>query len=161
MAFNTYACILVKSWVCTSVYKFFSVASYFYLVLSATKFFCRLLGNTNVLVQQSRTRVYQSWKSARPKSVLAVPARFKRLSNELWVRPVAGRHRSLWKRKPETLENLKEHVICNKRQCWLLERMVGKYWKRHRHYPNDPYAPYHVRNGFPNDKVYQKSPFYP
>lgn len=127
------------------------------------KIFCRLLGNSNVRMQQSRTRVYQSYKDGKPETVEDVPERFMRLGNGLWIRTRAGRRRALWKRRPETLENLKHHVVCNKEQCWLLERMVGKFYKRHHHYPNDPYAPYHVRNGFNSDIVYKKNraPFYP
>ena len=123
----------------------------------------RLLGNSGIVMQQSRTRVYQSWKKGKPETVREVPSRFMRLGNGLWIRPRAGRRKGLWKRKPETLEDLKQHVICSKRQCWMLERMVGKYWKRDHHYPNDPYAPYHVRNGFNNDIVYKpnRPPFYP
>lgn len=126
------------------------------------KIFYRLLANNNpVQLQQSRTRVYQSWKSARPKTVHAVPDRFKRLGNGQWIRTRAGRHKHLWRKSPSRRVRLRTHVLCSKRQNWLLERLVGKYWKRHRHYPDDPYAPYHVRNNFHSDIIYNKKPFYP
>lgn len=123
----------------------------------------RLLAQQNspLWAQQARTRVYQSYKSARPKTVEPVPARFKRLGCGQWIRTRSGRHKRLWKKSKVCRIRMKAHVLCNKRQNWLLERMVGKYWKRHRHYPNDPYAPYHVRNGLHVDRVYHKAPFYP
>lgn len=129
-------------------------------MLNKFNFVCRFV-NRLVQKEQVRTRVYQSYKSARPKTVAAVTERFKRLGCGLWIRTRSGRHKHLWRKSNTQRHRMKTHVLCTKRQSWLLERMVGKYWKRHRHYPNDPYAPYHVRNAFSKDKIYHKTPFYP
>ena len=120
------------------------------------------MNNATACLQQSRTaKVWMAWGTAEPEADLDVVKRFKRLGNGLWIRPRAGRHKKLWKKSHRQRKRMKGHVVCNKRQCWLLERMVTQYWRRTRHYPDDPYAPYHVRNSFKRDLVYKKAPFYP
>ncbi|KAF8382736.1 mrpl-35 [Pristionchus pacificus] len=39
------------------------------------------------------------------------------------------------------------YETCTKEQCWMLDKMMTKYWLRPKYYENDPYAPYHTRHG--------------
>ncbi|XP_041476756.1 uncharacterized protein LOC121424927 isoform X3 [Lytechinus variegatus] len=64
----------------------------------------------------------------------------------LWVRTQAGRAKKLWKKSPRRRHRLKQHIFCNKTQSKMLDRMVSGYWKKRRHYLDDPFEQYHDRH---------------
>uniref|UniRef100_A0A183GUM3 Myotubularin phosphatase domain-containing protein n=1 Tax=Heligmosomoides polygyrus TaxID=6339 RepID=A0A183GUM3_HELPZ len=41
-------------------------------------------------------------------------------------------------------------------ECEMLDRMMTPFWLRRHHYPNDPYAAYHVRHGIDSPRVDDK-----
>lgn len=82
------------------------------------------------------------------KTVKAVLKRFKRLDWGAWIRTHSGRHKKLFKKSPELKRRLRQHVLTNATQSWLLDKMVTNYWRRPKHYIDDPYAPYHKRDEY-------------
>lgn len=82
------------------------------------------------------------------KSVKAVLKRFKRLDWGAWIRTHSGRQKKLFKKSMELRRRLRQHVFTNATQSWLLDKMVTSYWRRPRHYIDDPYAPYHKRDEY-------------
>uniref|UniRef100_A0A1Q3F8V8 50S ribosomal protein L35 n=1 Tax=Culex tarsalis TaxID=7177 RepID=A0A1Q3F8V8_CULTA len=97
-------------------------------------------------VQPSRTVIKFSMVKGKRKSVKAVIKRFKRLDWGGWIRTISGRHKHMWKKSAARKRRLRQHVMVNSQQAHLLDKMVTKYWKRPKHYVNDPYAPYHTRD---------------
>ncbi|XP_021705245.1 39S ribosomal protein L35, mitochondrial [Aedes aegypti] len=100
------------------------------------------------LPQPNRTVIKFSMRSGKRKSVKPVMKRFKRLDWGGWIRTKAGRHKHMWKKSAGRKRRLRQHVLVNSQQATLLDKMVTKYWKRPRHYINDPYTPYHTREEF-------------
>ncbi|ETN62291.1 39S ribosomal protein L35, mitochondrial [Anopheles darlingi] len=98
--------------------------------------------------QPCRTVIKFSMRKGKRKTVKAVVKRFKRLDWGGWIRTLSGRHKKLWRKKANRKRRLRQHVLVNATQATLLDKMVTKYWKRPRHYINDPYAPYHTREEF-------------
>ncbi|XP_075986440.1 mitochondrial ribosomal protein L35 [Anticarsia gemmatalis] len=96
-----------------------------------------------------RTVTKFSLKRGKRKTVKAVVSRFFRLHWGGWIRPMVGRHKKMWKKSPPQKRRLRQHVTCNSTQSTLLDKMVTKFWKRPKHYVDDPYAPYHTREEFP------------
>ncbi|XP_023168571.1 39S ribosomal protein L35, mitochondrial [Drosophila hydei] len=82
------------------------------------------------------------------KTVKAVLKRFKRLDWGAWIRTHSGRHKKMFKKSPELRRRLRQHVFTNATQSWLLDKMVTSYWRRPKHYIDDPYAPYHKRDEY-------------
>ncbi|KAH8311821.1 hypothetical protein KR044_008199, partial [Drosophila immigrans] len=82
------------------------------------------------------------------KSVKAVIKRFKRLDWGAWIRTRTGRHKKMFKKSMELRRRLRQHVFTNATQSWLLDKMVTSYWRRPKHYIDDPYAPYHKRDEY-------------
>lgn len=82
------------------------------------------------------------------KSVKAVLKRFKRLDWGAWIRTHSGRQKKLFKKSAELRRRLRQHVFTNATQSWLLDKMVTSYWRRPRHYVDDPYSPYHKRDEY-------------
>ncbi|XP_034115898.1 39S ribosomal protein L35, mitochondrial [Drosophila albomicans] len=82
------------------------------------------------------------------KSVKAVIKRFKRLDWGAWIRTHTGRHKKMFKKSMELRRRLRQHVFTNATQSWLLDKMVTSYWRRPKHYIDDPYAPYHKRDEY-------------
>ncbi|XP_034485301.1 39S ribosomal protein L35, mitochondrial [Drosophila innubila] len=82
------------------------------------------------------------------KTVKAVLKRFKRLDWGAWIRTHSGRHKKLFKKSNELKRRLRQHVLTNANQSWLLDKMVTSYWRRPKHYIDDPYAPYHKRDEY-------------
>ncbi|XP_064552831.1 large ribosomal subunit protein bL35m [Drosophila montana] len=82
------------------------------------------------------------------KSVKAVLKRFKRLDWGAWIRTHSGRQKKLFKKSAELRRRLRQHVFTNATQSWLLDKMVTSYWRRPKHYIDDPYAPYHKRDEY-------------
>lgn len=54
----------------------------------------------------------------------------------------------MFKKSPELRRRLRQHVFTNATQSWLLDKMVTSYWRRPKHYIDDPYAPYHKRDEY-------------
>lgn len=109
-----------------------------------------ILSISNYLLQPQQTRNVTkfSLRNGRRKTVKAVLKRFKRLDWGGWIRTRAGRHKKIWKKSPALRNRLRQHVLVNATQAWLLDKMVTRYWRRPKYYINDPYAPYHKRESF-------------
>ncbi|XP_055536068.1 39S ribosomal protein L35, mitochondrial [Wyeomyia smithii] len=103
------------------------------------------VGGPICLQQPCRTVTKFSMRKGKRKTVKAVIKRFKRLEWGGWIRTRAGRHKHMWKKSAARKRRLRQHVLVNSQQATLLDKMVTKYWKRPRHYINDPYTPYHTR----------------
>lgn len=71
--------------------------------------------------------------------------RFFRLHWGGWIRTRCGRHKKMWKKSSNRKHRLRQHVLVNAQQSWLLDKMVTKFWKRPKHYIDDIYEPYHDR----------------
>lgn len=123
-------------------------------------FHSKLLSPVPAVIQPVRTRILYSLYGGKPETDESVTARFLRLYNGLWIRTRAGRHKKRWMRRPSRVHRLKQHVVCNKTQCRLLDQMVNKYFKVPKYYVEDPYAPYHRKSNLP-DYRYQSPKFYP
>lgn len=113
-----------------------------------------------ILAQPVRTRILYSRKGGNARTVKAVIHRFFRLYNGLWIRTRAGRHKKRWAKSKARIHRLKAHVVCNRTQCQLLDKMVNIYFKTPKYYVNDPYAPYHRKSNLP-DYRYQAPKFLP
>lgn len=107
----------------------------------------QIANRTNVLnvCQSIRTVTKFSLRSGKRKSVKCVPDRFYRLHWGGWIRTRCGRHKKMHKKKANRKRRLRQHVFVNSTQAWLLDKMVTKFWKRPKHYIDDPYEPYHTR----------------
>lgn len=106
------------------------------------------LSNNLVQHQQTRNVTKFSLQKGKRKSVRAVLKRFKRLDWGGWIRTRSGRQKKMWKKSSALKNRLRQHVLVNATQSWLLDKMVTKYWRRPKYYINDPYAPYHKRETF-------------
>lgn len=106
------------------------------------------LSNSLLQHQQTRTVTKFSLQKGKRKTVRAAVKRFKRLDWGGWIRTRCGRQKKLWRKSTALKNRLKQHVLVNKTQSWLLDKMVTKYWRRPKYYINDPYAPYHKRESF-------------
>ncbi|XP_072759778.1 large ribosomal subunit protein bL35m [Anoplolepis gracilipes] len=95
-----------------------------------------------------RTLIKYSMQKGKRKTVKAVIKRFYRLDWGIWIRTKAGRRKHLWKKSFARKKRLQQHVFCNATQSRMLDKMVGKYWKRRHYYVDDPYEPYHNREEF-------------
>ncbi|XP_078455716.1 large ribosomal subunit protein bL35m [Lampetra planeri] len=95
-----------------------------------------------------RSLIYFSKGRGKRKTVKAVVKRFLRLDCGLWLRRQAGCKKRLWKKRKPRIRRLRQHVLCNKWQSKLLDKMVTDYWKRRKWYEDDPYQLYHERTNF-------------
>lgn len=95
-----------------------------------------------------RTLMKFSRQKGKRKSVKAVLKRFMRLDWGAWIRTKSGRHKKLWKKSSPQKRRLRQHVLTNSTQSWLLDSMVTSFWRRPKHYVNDPYRPYHSREEY-------------
>lgn len=102
--------------------------------------------------QQSRSVTKFSLKKGKRKSVKPVLKRFMRLDWGGWIRTRQGRHKKMWKKTGALKRRLRQHVLVNATQAWLLDKMVTKFWRRPKHYVDDPYRPYHSRNEYPTTR---------
>lgn len=105
------------------------------------------------LSSQTRSLTKFSLRKGKRKTVKAVIKRFKRLDWGGWIRTHSGRHKKMWKKSGALKRRLRQHIFVNATQSWLLDKMVTRYWRRPKHYIDDPYAPYHKRNEHPNTRV--------
>jgi len=104
--------------------------------------------SSDVALTQVRTVTKFSIKTGKRKTVEAVLKRFKRLDWGIWIRTRAGRHKKIWKKSGKQRRRLRQHVFCNATQSMMLDKMVTMYWKRPKHYVDDPYQPFHSREDF-------------
>ncbi|KAK8391057.1 hypothetical protein O3P69_017008 [Scylla paramamosain] len=74
----------------------------------------------------------------------------------IWIRARAGARKRMWKKSPAQRRRCKTHVFCNATQSYMLDKMVTRYWRRMRFYPDDPYAPYMNRENFRLTNGYPK-----
>ncbi|CAD6994256.1 39S ribosomal protein L35, mitochondrial [Ceratitis capitata] len=103
---------------------------------------------TSVQNQPTRSLTKFSLIKGKRKSVKAVLKRFKRLDWGIWIRTHTGRHKKLFKKSPELRRRLRQHIFTNSTQSYMLDKMVTSFWRRPKHYIDDPYAPYHKREEF-------------
>ncbi len=118
------------------------------LALSTNPAIINLSNNLLIQHQQTRNVTKFSLQKGKRKSVGPVLKRFKRLDWGGWIRTRCGRHKKLWRKSAPLKKRLKQHVLVNGTQSWLLDKMVTKFWRRPKYYINDPYAPYHKRESF-------------
>ncbi|XP_063590005.1 large ribosomal subunit protein bL35m-like [Penaeus indicus] len=100
---------------------------------------------------QTRTVVKWSLQKGKRKSVQAVLKRFKRLDwggRGMWIRARQGANKKMWKKSQTQRLRAKTHVFCNATQSQMLDKMVCRYWKKTRYYPDDPFRPYLHRDNF-------------
>lgn len=67
-----------------------------------------------------------------------------------WIRTRSGRNKKMWRKSSSLKRRLRQHVFVNGNQSWLLDKMVTKFWRRPKHYIDDPYTPYHTREDYRN-----------
>lgn len=99
-------------------------------------------------VAQVRTVIKFSMIKGKRKTVKPVLKRFKRLAWGIWIRTRTARFKRLWKKSQPQRYRKRQHVFVNATQSTLLDNMVTSYWRRPRHYINDPYEPYQSRENF-------------
>ncbi|XP_063629653.1 large ribosomal subunit protein bL35m [Cydia splendana] len=102
----------------------------------------------NISPMPVRTVTKFSLKKGKRKTVKAAVKRFFRLHWGIWIRPMIGRHKKMWKKSPPQRRRLRQHVFTNGTQTKLLDKMVTKCWKKPKYYVEDPYTPYHTRDEF-------------
>lgn len=95
-----------------------------------------------------RTVTKFSLRKGKRKTVKAVLKRFMRLDWGGWIRTRQGRHKKMWRKTAALKRRLRQHVFVNGTQAHLLDKMVTPFWRRPRHYVDDPYRPYHSREEF-------------
>ncbi|XP_042874526.1 39S ribosomal protein L35, mitochondrial-like [Penaeus japonicus] len=110
-----------------------------------------LMPTPTTSASQTRTVVKWSLQKGKRKTVQAVLKRFKRLDwggRGMWLRPRQGANKKMWKKSPQQKLRSKTHVFCNATQSQMLDKMVCRYWKKTRYYPDDPFRPYLQRDSF-------------
>ncbi|KAJ1356854.1 mitochondrial 54S ribosomal protein YmL35 [Parelaphostrongylus tenuis] len=95
-------------------------------------------------------------KDGRKRPSQDVLDRFKRLNNGMWIRAHPGKHRHRYMKDKVFEETSLYLETCTKEECQMLDKMMTPFWLRPHHYPNDPYAPYHVRHGVDSPRVDDK-----
>lgn len=113
-----------------------------------------------VNVTPIRTLIKFSYRKGKRKTVKTVLHRFYRLNWGGWIRTKCGRHKRLWRKSAARKRRLRQHVFCNATQSTLLDKMVGRYWRKPKYYVDDPYEPYHVREEFSKTAV-KPRPYFP
>ena len=109
---------------------------------------------------QVRTKIYYNRNSGGPRPVKAAMYRFFRLHNGMWIRVQAKRSRKKWAKSPSHHERLQRHLLCNRQQCQMLDKMATEYYKKPKFYVDDPYEPYHKFSNLPLFR-YQKPRYFP
>ncbi|VDL79792.1 unnamed protein product, partial [Nippostrongylus brasiliensis] len=128
---------------------------------------CRnLLSETLRVVEQSSRGIARiphyeyhirfSPKDGRKRPAQDVLDRFKRLNNGMWIRAHPGRNKLRYAKDEKFQETSLYLETCTKEECEMLDKMMTPFWLRRRHYPNDPYAAYHVRHGIDSPRVDDK-----
>ena len=115
-------------------------------ILSHPDFF-KLTTNPSSFTQV-RTVTKYSMKTGKRKSVKAALKRFKRLDWGIWIRTKSARNKRIWKKSTNNRRKAKQHVFTNSQQSMLLDKMVTPFWRKPKHYVDDPYEFYHKRENF-------------
>uniref|UniRef100_A0A1B6E860 Large ribosomal subunit protein bL35m n=1 Tax=Clastoptera arizonana TaxID=38151 RepID=A0A1B6E860_9HEMI len=110
--------------------------------------FPNLSNNLNLVKIPKRTVTKFSLRKGKRKSVKVVLRKFKRLDWGIWIHGKCGRQKKLYKKSAQCKKRLRQHVFCNATQSRLLDKMVTSYWRKPKHYIDDPYEPYHSREEF-------------
>lgn len=113
---------------------------------SITKAVVPLAVPNPVIGNQFRTLIKFSARKGKRVSMKDVPFRFFRLHWGGWIRTKCGRHKSLYKKSKNRKHRLRQHVMLNAQQSFQMDKMVTAFWRRPKHYINDPYEPYHTRD---------------
>ncbi|KAI5709550.1 hypothetical protein M8J75_001185 [Diaphorina citri] len=114
-----------------------------------------LCKSPSILVDQARsinsndTLIKYSFDKGMRLTHPEVPKRFFRLNWGMWIHTKCGRHKKMFKKTVKQKRRLRYHVMCNAKQCTLLDKMVNNTFKLKRYYVDDPYEPYHLREEFP------------
>lgn len=103
---------------------------------------------SNITKTQSRSVTKFSLRSGKRKTLKSPLKRFYRLDWGGWIRTRSGRNKKLWKKSHNLKRRLRQHVLVNSTQSWMLDKMVTKYWRRPKYYVDDPYTPYHTREEY-------------
>lgn len=101
-----------------------------------------------ILQQQSRSLTKFSMSGGKRRTIRAVPARFYRLEWGAWVRRMAGCTKQLWRKSNRKRMRLERHVLVGSTKSFMLDKMVGMYYRTPKYWVDDPYAPYHKREEF-------------
>lgn len=117
-----------------------------------------LLQPSNLDQIQKRTVTKFSWRKGKRKTVKVVLKKFKRLDWGVWIHGKCGRQKRLYRKSANQKRRLRQHVFCNGTQSWLLDSMVTNFWRKPKHYVEDPYKPYHSREEF---HITRKKPIKP
>nr|CDJ94491.1 Ribosomal protein L35 domain containing protein [Haemonchus contortus] len=128
---------------------------------------CRkLLSGTMRLAEQSSRTIARiphyehhirfSPKDGRKRPCQDVLDRFKRLGNGMWIRAHPGKNKLRYAKDEKFHETSLYLETCTEEECQMLDKMMTPFWLRRHHYPNDPYAPYHVRHGINSPRVDDK-----
>ncbi|XP_066964101.1 uncharacterized protein mRpL35 [Macrobrachium rosenbergii] len=123
--------------------------------------FCNAESPSSNLIQKRSVTKWSLSKGKR-KTVKTVIRRFKRLDwpgRGIWIRPRAGANKRIWKKNRKRRYRAKTHVFCNATQSHMLDKMVTRFWKRPRYYPDDPYRPFMQRESFPHTSPYPREYF--
>lgn len=108
-----------------------------------------------------RTVTKYSLRKGKRKSVKAALHRFYRLHWGGWIRTRCGRHKKMHKKRGNRKRRLRQHVLVNSTQAWLLDKMATKFWMRPKHYIDDIYEPYHTRTYYYASKKPMPKPEHP
>ncbi|KAK3858386.1 hypothetical protein Pcinc_035425 [Petrolisthes cinctipes] len=103
-----------------------------------------------------------SLSKGKRKTVSTVLKRFKRLhwyGRGIWIRPRAGASKRIWRKSPAQRRRCKTHVFVNGKQSSLLDKMVTRYWRKKRFYPDDPYQSYMSREHHRENQGYPREYF--
>lgn len=103
---------------------------------------------SSITKTQSRSVTKFSLRSGKRKTLKAPLKRFFRLDWGGWIRTRSGRNKKLWKKSHNLKRRLRQHVLVNSTQSWMLDKMVTKYWRKPKYYVDDPYTPYHTREEY-------------
>ena len=86
--------------------------------------------------------------------------RFYRLNWGGWIRAFGGRYKRVYKKTGRERYQAKQHIFLTRKQCFLMDKLVSRKWKKPHHYVGpdmDIYEPYHKRtNSFhhPNHRTF-------
>lgn len=107
---------------------------------------CSQMQATSVNVLPCRTVTKFSIRTGKRKTVHQAVIRFFRLHWGGWIRTKCGRHKKMHQKSSNRKQRLRQHVMLNATQSMLMDKMVNRFWRRPKHYINDPYEPYHTRD---------------
>lgn len=101
---------------------------------------------TNVM--PCRTLIKFCYRYGKRKIVKTATHRFFRLHWGGWIRARCGRHKKLHQKRSNRKRRLRQHVLLNSTQSFLIDKMVNRAFRKPKYYINDPYEPYHTRDFF-------------